>query len=662
MMARRQRKSDFELVTEAREFFSERESAESENRTNMLDDLKFAFLPGAQWDDNARMRRQGRPCYSYNRVAGAINQVVGDQRMVHPRGKVRAVNDRAKVGVAEVISGLIRDIEARSMAEWIYDAAFKYAVAGGWGVWRVVPEYADDESFDQVLRIRRVRNPLTAFFDQHADEFGRGAKRVLIADRISVDEYKAQFGDRAYQNLPVARDSQGWVDRHEVRIGEFYKVEYRDKKLVLLSDGRVLQGASSAIVQREIEALKGQGLISEGVSVARERTVQQPVIVWTKLDGGQVLEGPIEYEYDHIPCIRLPGRYVNIEGKDYFQSLILHAKDAQRTYNYDRSNMVETVALSPRAPYLVTPKMVKGLEDWWSKANTANYAYLPYNIDPDSPSMSPRREMGPEVPQAYMALAAHDAEDIKQTTGYINPAIEQQTRAGDAESGRALRTRLMAGDSGSYEFLDNLGKAIQFTHECIISMIPVHYDTPRVVRILGVDGRESFVDYDPDEIKKARFDVTVTLGPSYATSRMEALDTLLEASVQMPEIREEAPDIIVRNLDVQGSDEIEKRIRKRLILQGKIEPTPEEAAEIGPPPPPDPTQVALTRQLNAKAMRDEAAARKATVEAAGRAATASSAERKEQLELGLLLEEIRKTQAETLKILREARQPVERSV
>ena len=96
------------------------------------------------------------------------------------------MNNLAKVGLAENIAGLIRDIEAQSNAEWIYDEAFKYAVAGGWGVWRIVPEYADDKSFDQVLRIRRVRNPLTAFFDNQADAYGRGAQRVLIAEQDLV--------------------------------------------------------------------------------------------------------------------------------------------------------------------------------------------------------------------------------------------------------------------------------------------------------------------------------------------------------------------------------------------------------------------------------------------------------------------------------------------
>lgn len=656
-MARRISKADSELVSEAVEFFSEREGAESANRKNLLDDLRFAFVPGAQYDPDALARRRGRPNYSFNRTVGAINQVIGDQRMIHPGGKVRAINKHASVGTAEKLTGLIRDIEAQSAAEDIYDDAFKYSVAGGWGVWRVVPVYADDESFDQVLRIKRVRNPLTAFFDQQADAFGRGAQRVLIADRITAASYKAKYGDRSFQNLPVTRDSQGWCDSDEVRIGEYYRVDHQSKKIALLSDGRVMDWSTA--LERELAQQREAGL--HDISVIRTRTVQKPVVTWAKIDAAQVLEGPFEYEYDHIPCVRLPGRYINIEGEDFYQSLILHSKDAQRVYNYNRSAMVETVALQPRAPYVGTAKMFKGLERHWNNANTGNAPYLPFNVDPDAPNMSPKREMGPEVPQAYMALAAHDAEDIKHTTGYINPAIDQQTRAGDAESGVALRSRLMAGDSGSYEFIDNLGKAIKFTHEIIISMIPVHYDTERVVRILGADGRESFADYDPQELKKAKFDVTVTLGPSYATSRMEALDTLLEASQTMPVIAQEAPDIIVRNLDVKGADEIEKRIRRQLIMAGKIQPTEEEAAEIGPPPPPDPTQVALARRLEAQAQRDEATAQKTTAQTAEIAASAVAAERKEALEMRQMLADIANTQAETMKLLKEIGQPAERT-
>lgn len=637
------------VVAEARKFLQDREGAESENRQEFANDLRFAYVPGEQWDANARMKRQGRPCYTYNRVAGAINQLVGDQRMMHPSGKVRAMNKQAATTTADILGGLIRDIWAQSDADKITNEAFKYAVAGSWGCWRIVPEYADDESFDQVLRIKRIANPLTVYFDEGADPFGCNSRRCMIAERISRDEYEADYGD-GYVNVPASHDSKGWFDKDTVRIAEYYRLDYRKKRIVELSDGRVLEYTRG--MQADFERMRKAGMGAP--EIVREREARSPYVTWWKVDGARILEGPIEYDYSYIPVVRLPGRFINIEGKQYYESLIRHGKDAARTYNYDRSSMVETVALTPRAPWVVTAKMIKGYEEQWSRANVSNAPYLMYDVDPDAPEARPQRTGGPEVPQAYIALAAHDAEDIKQTIGYINPAVEQQTQAGDAESGRALRTRLMTGDSGSYEFLDHFGKAVETTWRILIDMIPVHYDTERVVRILGMDGRESFEELSPEALKQGKYDVTVTLGPAYATQRMESLDMLLEASTRMPVIMEEAPDIVVRNLDVEGADEIEQRIRLRLIQAGKIPAAERDqrALEELPEQQPDPVQTALAGRLEAQGEKDLAAAMKAKVETAGKMAEAASAERRENLELERLVKEIAHQQAETIALLR----------
>lgn len=632
-------KQEADIVSEAKEFYGLREGAETENRRDFTEDLRFAYVPGAQWDANAKVARQGRPCYSYNRTVGAINQLVGDMRMIQPSCKVRAINKKTATATAEIMGGLIRDIEAASNAPAIYAESFKYAVAGAWGCWRIVPEWADDDDnpFQQVLRIKRIPNPLMVYFDNQADPFGRGAMRCVVADRIAVDEYKALYGD-AWTNIPVARDSKGWFTDQEVRIAEYYRMEARTKKVALLSDGRVEE--LTPTLKDELARLSTA--TGQEVRIERDRTIKQWYCRWVKIDGAQVLEGPIEYQYRNIPVIRLPGRHVNIEGKEHFQSLIRHAKDPARTYNYNRSNMVETVALTPRAPWTVTAKMIKDYEEQWARANVSNAPYLVYDIDPDAPEARPTRSGGPEVPQAYIALAAHDAEDIRQTTGYMNPALDQQTAAGDAESGRALRTRMMAGDSGSYEFLDNLAKAIQFTWDCSMDMVPVHYDTERIERIFGTDGRESFEELNPKALRDGRFDVTVTLGPAYATARMEALDTLLESTERMPIIAELAPDIIVKNLDVQGASEIEQRIRIRLVQQGVIPATEEDQEALAdlPEQQPDPVQTALAARLDAQRQRDMANAQKVQVETAKGMVEAEAAERREQLELANMVADL----------------------
>ena len=648
-----------DTVLEARDFMSSRSGAESDLRSLFSGDLQFCFELGAQWEDEARQKRAGRPCYTYNRTVGAVNQLVGDQRRMKASGKVRRLTRGSTVATAELLSGICRDIEAQSFAQNVYDEAFKYAAAGAWGVWRIMPAYLDDESFDQVLRIVRVANPLNVYLDGVADPWGRGGMQALVVERISKQAFHAQYGNFEHvSNFPSTYDGSGWWDDKEVRIGEYYKMIAEQRQIVLLSDGRIVEDTES--LRRELAQMQSElgdaALRVETRETGEEyaREVTDWKCQWTKTDGFQILEGPYEYDYRHIPIVRLPGRFINIEGEDKYESLHRHGHDAARTYNYNRSAMVETVALQPRAPYVGTAPMFEGYEDDWARANVSNAPYLRYNVDPEVPELRPERARMPEIPQAYIALAAHDAEDIRQTIGYTNPAVEQQTRAGDAESGRALRTRLSAGDSGSYEFIDNYRKAIAYSWEICVDMIPSTYDTERVQRLLMQDGREEFVDVAPEDLKRGRYDTTVTIGPAYATARAEALDTLMTAAEVFPVVAEEAPDIIVRNLDVQGADEIEKRIRWRLIREGRIKPTEADTQEMPPPPKPSPEQTALAGRLEAQAQRDRASAAKTTVETASEMATSQTAMRREMLELRELVADIAQKQAETMKTISEA--------
>ncbi|MCP4937333.1 MAG: hypothetical protein GY927_24770, partial [bacterium] len=152
-------------------------------------------------------------------------------------------------------------------------------------------------------------------------------------------------------------------------------------------------------------------------------------------------------------------------------------------------------------------------------------------------------------------------------------------------SGIAINARKQEGDVGSFEFVDNLGKAIRFTGEILVDMIPRVYDNERVVRIIGIDGAEDYVtinqeieDEETGQMKKVndlgtgKYDVAVTLGPSFTTQRQEALAGLVEVSGAVPIVAEVAADQVVKNLDVPGADEIEKRVKIAMIQRGIIQP------------------------------------------------------------------------------------------
>src|SRR5690606_27080789 len=171
----------------------------------------------------------------------------------------------------------------------------------------------------------------------------------------------------------------------------------------------------------------------------------------------------------------------------------------------------------------------------------------------------------------------------------------------------------------TFTYIDNLSRAIKFTGEILVDLIPKIYDTERTIRVLGEDGAESYAVlneqvYDEqsgqwiikNDLSQSRFDVTVSVGPSYTTQRMEAADMLMQLS-QNPAIAPLVTDLIVKNLDLPGSEEVLERVRKLMIRQGLAEPkSPEEM------PQPDPMQEQMPqlqmRQLMADVLGKEAEA------------------------------------------------------
>ena len=140
-----------DIVSEALEAFAAAEAHESDNRAAALDDLRFARLGGAwQWPDNVRRQREaeGRPCLTINKMPSFIRQVVNDSRQNKPAISVHPV-ERGDMATAEVMSGLIRNIETMSNADIAYDTAVDCSATMGIGYIRINLDYAADDSFDK---------------------------------------------------------------------------------------------------------------------------------------------------------------------------------------------------------------------------------------------------------------------------------------------------------------------------------------------------------------------------------------------------------------------------------------------------------------------------------------------------------------------------------
>jgi hypothetical protein len=592
------------LMSRIRTFHDDGVGSWEENRRMHSEDLNFIYNSEAmgQWDPVVLQNRRGKPCYTFNRCLQPVNMVVADMRQTRPAGKVRPASDGASEAVSDIFGGLCRDIEKCSRADQIYKEQFKFAVAGGFGAWRIMPTYMQDDgdgAFDQVLRVINIANPQTVVWDpQCADSCAGDANKCIVAERVSDDIYDQLYttGDNPRGNrssFNMSRDSYGWFTDKEVRIAEYYERVPREKHIAKMTDGTVRE--YDADLKATEAHLEDHGLTFEKSGVTRiainkktgKKMIRQTIkwqVMWVKVDGSNVLEGPHYYDWKRIPVVRCPGRYINIEGRKKFQSLIRHSKDAQRSYNSRASDMIERSALLPKAPYLVTETMIKGYENEWNQANVASRPYLPYNVDKNAEGGMPFRTPPLDLPQGAMALAQMSIQDIQATIGYFDPALgnsEDMNRV----SGKALVQHTKRSDLGSFEFIDGFSSAMQLTWEMFVDMIPTVMDSERVVRIIGHDGIEKLVeinkenDHNDDimnDLSKGSYDVEVTIGPSFQSARQEALDTLISFAEAMPQNAPMIADLIAKNIDMPDAQEMANRLRIPLIQQGIIQPTEKE--------------------------------------------------------------------------------------
>ena len=113
-----------DILKSALERFEITEQHDKEQRQKSIEDRRFVHAEDGQWDDDAISKRQDRPRYTINKVAGAIDQVTGDQRQTRVDIKVRPVSGGADEKTADIFNGLIRNIEGQSDAAAAYDNAF----------------------------------------------------------------------------------------------------------------------------------------------------------------------------------------------------------------------------------------------------------------------------------------------------------------------------------------------------------------------------------------------------------------------------------------------------------------------------------------------------------------------------------------------------------
>jgi len=592
-------------------------NADREQRKLMVEDLLFLAAEDGQWSEDVVTKRKDRPRYTIDKISGAKDQIIGNQRQTRSGIKVIPRKDGDEK-TARIYTGLIRDIETSSNSGDAYDMAFDEQLTSGFGGWRVLTDYEADDCFEQILRIEPIVSTATSlYFDPDAKSYTKeDAAWAFVITSMLLENFRKEFPNASETDFTDERykeDSmRDWFGDSGIRLAEYwYKVPVT-RTIGLMSDGRVIDLEEEAAVLDELQY--------QGVTVKRERKVQSHKVEMVIMNGAEVLTEPQKWAGKYIPLVPVYGRTATVKNKNYTWGLVRKAKDAQRIYNYATSAAVEATALTPKDPVWLTPTQAAGHERQLTNFPTQNSPYMLYNADPLAPG-PPQRGGAPQLQTALLQQVQQASTDIHATTG-LEPA--SLGNVPELKSGKAIQAQQAMGDRGSFVFQDNLEKSKRYTGEILVDLIPRVYDTERIVKIIGPDEVAEEVTInepathgnginDPildeqtgkqvivNDLSQGSYGVTITTGPAFATRREETVNQLVTLAGQSPVIQELALDLILENMELNNKEEIKSRVRKHMITQGTVEPTEEEKKDLGldRPPEPDPLNEAMVKNLQA---------------------------------------------------------------
>lgn len=619
-------REDSELE-DAKEAFARAKDAWSENYELAIEDFRFARL-GEQWPEKIRKQREEdvRPCLTINKLAPMIRQVVNDARQNKPAIAVHPADDAADPETAEVFNGLIRNIERNSDADVAYDTAIDHSATGGFGFFKINTRYARDDGFEQDIVIEACPNAFAICPDPDstaADSSDWNSAWEL--EGLTKRQFERRFaGAEAVSFDGTGLGSKSAAGGDLVQIAYEWVREETVREIVALSPLPLGLEGDLAEMAARAGALMGESLVVDvdifeknrdlfaalGVTVIGEPRGVPSYKVEQRIWSGAERLKTIKWAGKFIPIVPVYGEDLNIEGRRHLAGMVRAARDAQQMFNFWRTASTELVALAPKTPFIGPVGAFTTDAAKWATANTQSHAYIEFDtVDADGNpiSLPPQRQPFSGVPAGALQEALNASDDIKSILGMYDASLGARS---NETSGRAIMARQREGDVSTFNYIDNLSRAIRHAGRILLDLIPKVYSTPRMQRILGPDDsvytvriapkdqREAEMQrlqgqeapQEPSEAKPNKFagvyaldagkyDLTVTAGPSFTSRREEAATQMIELIRAYPAVAPIIGDLLAKNLDWPGADEIAERLRSMLPAQLQGENPEAEAAK-----------------------------------------------------------------------------------
>ena len=567
---------------------------ESAWRPLFVNDIKFRHGDsdnGFQWPNSIRRSRDvsARPCLTMNLIRQHNLQIANSAKKNKVQVQIVGKGKGASADSAEMIQAIVSDIQYKSDAQQAYGLARAFQVDGGCGYWRLATDWAGPDSFDQIIKILPIEDPLMVFLDPDVRMVdGSDAKWGFVYDRVPKGQFREAYpkfaGVSGASPLGAINDATDWADKDHVIVCEYFR-----KKLVadrLMSFVDPADGQRKAL--RESAMPDGMWRRLAADSSARWRDVWDTQVDWMLWVGETKIDETV-WPGTSIPIIRCLGEETIINGVLDRKGHTRAMKDAQRMLNYNASGQVEFVALQSKTPWTGAAAAIEDHESLWNTANNENHAFLPFNHlddngDPLPPQALPQRVQPPTASPAYETGMSTAFNQMMMVSGQWQNTMGM---AGAERTGAAIDKRIDQGDTATFHFEDNFQTSIVFTGKQIVELIPKIYDTERVLQLQASDGsplellinpamkQSALVERDAQAqvVKRVlnpmvgEYEVQAIPVAATGTKREQTVEALTLILTQAPALTGVLGDLLMSAMDFPGAQEAAQRLRRMVPPQ-----------------------------------------------------------------------------------------------
>jgi len=581
---------------------------------------------GASWQGRERNTR-----LNFNVLHSFVKSIMGEQLQNTPDVVVMPASKNVEQWEVDLNEGILRGIFYDSNLPQKTYKVFFNQLAGGYGAYRVHPEYESGMSFEQVIKISQEEDPTLCYWDYDAEDdnkvLGRFCGRHVAMPKEDFEKDYPDIKSPSGFSWDVMGASGSFYTKPSdyIVIAEHWVKEEKMTTVYLLKSGETCTKAEYGPLVEKIQQEYTQQLYLSSLNgqpeppepqypeIIAEKRDKVSKIKYYKLLRNQIIEEK-DWPGTVLPLVYVDGDSSFRHGQQEIKSFCQFAHDSQRALNYTKNQIIQQIKNFRREQWIGTPENMQGQgikQMWQNPEEQAGILLAKRDKNGQLPTKVAPSQISPDLLNMQQFLGG----DIQNILGRHDAS---QGQPGNEVSGAALLHRIVQDNMGSYLQLNNLCTGIVTVAFVALDMLPAIYDTERDVITRDKKGEpmvstinefvglqqnnngqyEAEQAYYKNQISRKKMRVELSAGPMFSAQKQIEYMKLTQFAGLLPqEFVPAMADMIAENIDLPNTNQLVKRVKAfvpKPVLMQAGEMSPEEMQQFQqeqqqqqqqPPPP-----------------------------------------------------------------------------